>query len=105
MVLVIFQKATSQVPISQLATSQMCNFLSGNFLKVWLGHLERRWLHCELWLKKLWSRLLRKEYTWEVAAWEIAQLERFHLGKYQREVAAWEKVFGKLSTIKLLHCS
>ena len=26
-------------------------------------------------------------------------------GKYQREVAAWEKVFGKLSTIKLLHCS
>ena len=40
----IFPRATSQVTISQVVTSQMCNFPSGNFSKVRLGPLRRRWL-------------------------------------------------------------
>ena len=44
-VLGIFPKATSQV-----ATSQMCYFWSGNFPKVWIGLLKRR---IELPLRKL----------------------------------------------------
>jgi len=42
---------------------------------------------------------LRLKYTWEVAAWEIAQLGSFPLGKYSWEVAAWEKAFGKVPNI------
>ena len=38
----ISPRATSQVTIFQVATSQMCNFPSDNFPKVWLGPLRRR---------------------------------------------------------------
>ena len=38
----IFPRVTSQVTISQLATSLMCDFLRGNFPKVRLGLLRRR---------------------------------------------------------------
>jgi len=36
----IFPRATSQVTFSQIATSQMCNFSSGNFPKVRLDPLR-----------------------------------------------------------------
>ena len=40
-------------------------------------------------------RVLQPEQTWEVAAWEIAQLGSCYLGKYPWEVAAWENVIEK----------
>ena len=42
-VLGIFPKAFSQVTISPMGTSQMCNFPSGNFPKVTLGLLKLQW--------------------------------------------------------------
>ena len=45
------------------------------------------------------SQALQLKYTWEVAAWEIAQLGNFPLGKYSWEVAAWEKAFGKVPNV------
>ena len=36
----------------------------------------------------------------EVVAWEIAQLESFHLDKYPLEVAASENAFGKVTNIE-----
>ena len=38
----IFPRATSEVSISQEATSQTCDFPSGNFTKARLGLLKRR---------------------------------------------------------------
>ena len=38
----IFPIATSQVTISQVATSQMCNLPGGNIQKVRLGPIRRR---------------------------------------------------------------
>ena len=35
------------------------------------------------------DRALRFGKTWEVAAWEIAHLGRWHYKKYHWEVAAW----------------
>ena len=35
--------------------------------------------------------------TWEVAAREIEHSGSYHLGKYPREVATWEKFFGKVT--------
>ena len=87
-----FPRTTSQVSISQVATSQMCNFPRGKFQKVRLGPLRRRRLQ--------WGgRALRLGQTWEVAVWEIAHLRSFHLGKYPREIDACKYAFGKVHNI------
>ena len=52
-----------------------------------------------LWLEQDKGQVLRLGRTWEVAAWEIAQLGSCHLGKYSWEVAAWENAFGKVPNI------
>ena len=55
--------------------------------------------HCDY--KMPGGRALRLGQTWEVAVREIAPFVSFHLGKYQLEVAALEKAFGKLANIYL----
>ena len=42
---------------------------------------------------------LRLEQTWEVLAWEIADLGCCPCGKYPWEVATWEKSFVKVPNI------
>ena len=89
----IFPSVTSQAYFFQVATPQMCNFPSRNFLKVRLGPLMRRRLQ---WGPSAAVRMgygdkrrgynrrgrwLRLGQTWEVAAWEIVHLGSFHLGK------------------------
>ena len=67
----IFPRATSQVRISQVVTSQMCNVPSGNFPKVGLGHLRRRRLQ--------WggaSAAARMWYGAECRGWNILGAER-----------------------------
>ena len=91
------------------ATSQMCNFPSGNFQEVRLGPLRRRKLQWGPALRLGWARrlsdaartgwgqsLLRFGQPWEVAVWELAHLISSHLGKYPWEVAILEKSFGKV---------
>ena len=94
-----------QLPKLQLpkcAISQMCNFPRGNFPKVRLGPLRRRRLQWEA-ERRGYNRLLGWALwlgqTWEVAAWEIARLGSFYLGKYPWEVATWEKYFGKVPNV------
>ena len=85
----IFPKAIFQGTIYQVATSQVCNFLSGNLPKVRLGPLRRRRLQwgSSAAARMGWGgRALRLGLTWKVAAWEIAHLGSFHLGKYPWEV-------------------
>ena len=51
-------------------------------------------------------RALRLGKTWKVAAWKIAQLGIFHLGKYPWEVARrLGKTFGKVPNILDIACS
>jgi len=42
---------------------------------------------------------LQQRRTREVAAWEIAHLGNFYLGKYPGEVATLEKALGKVHNI------
>ena len=99
----IFPRATSQVTISQVATSKMCNFPIGNFLKIRLGSLRRCGLQwgaelCgqdglsgrALLLEQAESGALKLGQTREVAVWIIA-----HLGSCTRG-----KFFGKVPNIK-----
>ena len=86
----------------------MCNFPSGNFPKFRLGPLEAphtakggRVLQLR-WARGLSAAVrtglgqeLRLEQTWEVLAWEIADLGCCPCGKYPWEVATWEKSFWK----------
>ena len=113
-----FPKGVFPRAIPLMIISQMCNFPSGNFPKVRLGPLRRRALQWEpsaaarmgqgtercgqkglgdraLQLVQARGRVLRLGLTWEVAAWELAQLGSCHLGRYTWEVAAWENAFGK----------
>ena len=90
-----FSTLTSQVSISQMETSQMCNFPSGNFPKVMLGpmrHHRLQWgakrcgqdgLGADRRGQNKLALLLGR--TWEAAAWLIT-----HLGKYPWEVTALE---------------
>jgi len=71
MVLGIFPRATYQVTISQVATSQMCNFPGSNFQKVKLGLLRR----C-----RLQSRVLRLEES-RSRALRLERLGQLPLGK------------------------
>ena len=68
-VLGIFPRGTSQVTISQVATSQMSNFGSGNFSMVRLG-LARR---SSTVAKTDLGLQLGKLHSWEVATWENNQ--------------------------------
>ena len=85
----IYPRATSEVTISQVAASQMCNFPSGNFPKVRLGPLRRSRLQCEPstadrmgWgTKRCSQNRLRLRTT-----------ARIHLGSYR--MGNW--TFGKL---------
>ena len=84
-----FPRATSQVTISQVATSQMWNFsplaqMGGQAL--WLGWAEGR----ALWLEQARNRTPSLSQTWEVAAWEIPHFGSCHLGEYPWEVADWD---------------
>ena len=84
---------------SQVTTPQLFNFPSGNFPKVRLGLSRRRRLHLGGRAQRLgyaWGRVLRLRQTWEVVAWEIAQLGSFHLGKYP-----FKKAFGNVPNINI----
>ena len=63
----IFPSATFQVTISQVSTSQMFHFPSGNLLKVRLATPMGRALRLE-WAR---GRGLGLGQTWEVSAWKI----------------------------------
>ena len=63
----IFPSATFQVTISQVSTSQMFHFPSGNLLKVRLATPMGRALRLE-WAR---GRALPLGQTWEVSAWKI----------------------------------
>ena len=100
----IFPRATSQVTASQLATSQLCNFPSGNFLKVRLGPLRR----CRL--QKGPSAVARIGQGAERSGQNRLGAEccgqnilgKLPLGKLHIwEVAALENAFGKLPKIKI----
>ena len=79
-----FPKAFSQVTNFQVATSQMCNFRSGNFLKVRLGPMRRRRLQWErgraLWLEQevaIGKNLLEKRlfvFCWNYG-WQLGELQ------------------------------
>ena len=79
-----FPKAFSQVTIFQVATSQMCNFRSGNFLKVRLGPMRRRRLQWErgraLWLEQevaIGKNLLGNRlfvFCWNYG-WQLGELQ------------------------------
>ena len=79
-----FQRATSQVTISQVATSQrLGQALCGAAGCIWgralrLG-LTRRPSAAA---RTDWGRALRLGQTWEVAAWKIENLGSCHLGKF-----------------------
>ena len=107
----IFPRVTSQVPIwiSQLATSQMCNFPRGNFPKVRLGPLRRhKWgPSAAAWTgygpsaaarTDLGSCRLGKCTFWKLLLGKIP-LGSCHLGKYPWEVATWENAFEKVPNI------
>ena len=66
----IFSRTTSQVTISQVATSLVCNFTNRNFPKVSLATLRRHIL--QQWGPSAAARklLLGKLHSWEVATWE-----------------------------------
>ena len=93
-------KVTSQVTISQVATSVMCNSPKGSFQKVRLGLLVGRALQLEQArgpnavartdLRKLpFGRL----NIWEVGTWENTLWE----------VASWENTPGKYLTSTKIH--
>ena len=90
---------------SQVATSQMCIFPSGNFPDV---HFPS-WGKCrfsyigKLPLGKLsfgkmyiWEVAAREVVIWEVAAWETAHLGSCNLGNCHLGSCPWENAFGKV---------
>ena len=101
-------RATSQVSISQVATSQYS-------ISQGLGPLRRRRLqygaeHCGQdrlgdrapRLEHAGGRALQLGQTCEVCAWEITDLVSCHLGKYSWEVTACEMPLGKNLTSNLI---
>ena len=80
---------------SQVATSQMCIFPSGNFPNV---HFPS-WGKCRFsYMGKLPLGKLSfgKMYIWEVAAWETAHLGSCNLGNCHLGSCPWENAFGKV---------
>ena len=95
----IFPRETFQVTISQMPTSQMCNFPSSNSsqrLGIRPSEAPQAAVGAECCSQDvLVGRAPQLGQTWEVAAWEIAHLER-----YPWEGDTWEKSFGKVPNIK-----
>ena len=95
----IFPRATSQVTISQVATSQMCNFP-----KVRLGPLRRRRLQ-QVGGRVLWLGWTRKAERCSYIRLGAERCGQDRLGKlplrklHMWEVATWEKTFRKVPNI------
>ena len=98
-----FQRATSQVTISQVATSQrLGQALCGAAGCIWGRALRLGWTRRSSAAARTdWGRALRLGQTWKVAAWKVAHLGSCHLEKYPWEVATWEKSFGKVPNISV----
>jgi len=104
MVIGVIPKANSQVTISQVETSRMCNFPSGNFPgmdiyvpRVRLDLLRRRATGCnggrpDTAVMMGWGGLI-------AAALGNTQLRGYHLGKYPWEAVAWAKALEKVPNI------
>ena len=89
----------------QVATSQVCNFPSGNFPKVRLGPLRRCRLQWGRALRLGWAggRVLRLGQTWEVAAWEIAHLWKLPFGKISLGSCHLGKILWESTKHESLH--
>ena len=95
---VTFPRTTSQVTISIVATSQLCNFPSGNFLMVRLGILKRRrkqWGTIAAARKGQCGRALRLGGARVAERCGVNRLVKLPLGiSHFCEVATWEIPLG-----------